>query len=574
MFLVEFQNALDSQDLKNQRRRQRLEQQAQIRQQGYQNQCRDSQRSTMETNNKQSNLISDKIGENHSNDSTGRKPPEVPLLELNNLSAPQAMANNPNDDDLGRNEPSSIFNDSEKTRNRILANSVIQGFPTSFTYGDFYFCAFMLKLFVSMTTNLTLTAASAYTSAFFSITIHCCIIAITEVQSILGAQAYGRRDFGEVNLRFRQAVATGVIFFAFLVLIPSLFFTTILRIFLGLDAAFLSEVDSLIAWSLPAMLVRILNDNFKIFIQNHGKLKQIGYSTFLAFLVYTPVAYTLIVTLNLGSKGMGLSLLFYELSSTLVCTAISKTDLPPESLQFMHQSTPLTLQNLSEFAKKSFGFFNSYFISYLVWDGLVVIVGLTKSEVQIAAYGMTFNYFLASCNLDKGLIAYLAVIINEERARKGIKAAMKLYWVCIECVKTICAVLGLSHFVILMLVYRFGGIRNDDLRAVFFYLSLLVSLSLFISPANNIFGKILRVFGDIRIMFWMQLYDASCLVVAWIFAILLGLEAFGVVLAIVLVCVVLKTLHLGFLAITTARRLEKEGDLHEALFELSESAEA
>lgn len=86
-----------------------------------------------------------------------------------------------------------------------------------------------------------------------------------EVQGIFGSQANGKQNYTKMNLYFRQSIFTGVFFFLTVTCIPAYFIESIFPI-LGADPSLAPHVKYLIWFSLPAMFVRVWNDNFKTFL--------------------------------------------------------------------------------------------------------------------------------------------------------------------------------------------------------------------------------------------------------------------------------------------------------------------
>lgn len=60
------------------------------------------------------------------------------------------------------------------------------------------------------------------------------------------------------------------------------------------------------------MLVRVLNDNMKTFIQSQGYLKIVGLFSVISFIPFIFLSYYLIYIKNMGALGIGISLLQYE----------------------------------------------------------------------------------------------------------------------------------------------------------------------------------------------------------------------------------------------------------------------
>ena len=162
-----------------------------------------------------------------------------------------------------RKSSESIFTDEEQTFGRIITNSFSQGLPTSFTYGDFYYCMITVRVILSATGQLSLLAASAYATCYFAICMHCLISATVDTHSTLGSQAFGKRNYSKLNLYLKQSLFVGFSLAAVFVVMPCYFLDNILEFF-GAQHTLISDTKSIILWSMPGYLVRVLGDNLKV----------------------------------------------------------------------------------------------------------------------------------------------------------------------------------------------------------------------------------------------------------------------------------------------------------------------
>jgi hypothetical protein len=63
----------------------------------------------------------------------------------------------------------SFFEIENKNIFQFLWYSLKEGLPTSFSYGDFFLCSLICRLFLGKTDNLDLVASTGYYGAFYSI---------------------------------------------------------------------------------------------------------------------------------------------------------------------------------------------------------------------------------------------------------------------------------------------------------------------------------------------------------------------------------------------------------------------
>jgi Na+-driven multidrug efflux pump len=120
-------------------------------------------------------------------------------------------------------------------------------------------------MFLGSNEDINLVASTGYYGAFYSILMQAFNFGAIEVQGIFGSQANGNKDPLRVNQLFRQSIATGIIFYLVFTCIPAYFIEALFP-FLGVDDDLGNVVKALIWWSIPAMFVRVLNDNFKTFL--------------------------------------------------------------------------------------------------------------------------------------------------------------------------------------------------------------------------------------------------------------------------------------------------------------------
>lgn len=81
---------------------------------------------------------------------------------------------------------------------------------------------------------------------------------------------------------------------------------------LGVQDDMIYETKLLIRYAMPGMLVRLISDNFKIFLLNQGYLKNCGKIITINLCIFTVISYILIVKYELGALGQGIGILIYE----------------------------------------------------------------------------------------------------------------------------------------------------------------------------------------------------------------------------------------------------------------------
>jgi hypothetical protein len=94
-------------------------------------------------------------------------------------------------------------------------------------------------------------------------------------------------------------------------IIPYFFIENIMHA-ISVEENLIVTSKQLIFWIIPSLLMRVFSDNLKSMIVNQGLLKQVGGYLSLSMVLFLASAFLLIVKLDLGAMGMGLSVLIYE----------------------------------------------------------------------------------------------------------------------------------------------------------------------------------------------------------------------------------------------------------------------
>lgn len=86
---------------------------------------------------------------------------------------------------------------------------------------------------------------------------------------------------------------------------------------LPLSSRTIEETALLLRTCLPAMTIRVLNDNIKYYLRGQAVIKEFGLRVSIAFLFFLGYSYLLMEHYNLKVFGYGLSLVIYEISYLL-----------------------------------------------------------------------------------------------------------------------------------------------------------------------------------------------------------------------------------------------------------------
>ena len=446
-----------------------------------------------------------------------------------------------------RKSSESIFTEEEQTLPRILLNSFSQGIPTSFTYGDFYYCMITVRVILSSTGQLSLLAASAYSTSYFAICMHCLISATVDTQSTLGSQAFGKRDYQKLNLYLKQSLFVCFSLVFIFVVLPCCFLDTILEFF-GAQEDLVGDTKSIILWSMPGYLVRIFGDNLKVYIQNQGKMQEIGKKSFLIFCLFVPLSCVLVGVYNMGAAGIGISLIVYELSCCQLCFWIINKRCPVNPFREGRNQAqrdnqdPLVettnirdtdgngspsqnvslFETIADYYKYTSKVFVARIGTYLCWDSVAVIVGLLNSKEQLAAFGIAFLLGSTNYGTSRGVIVYNAIIINEKLGKGDKQAAYNLYLKCFKSAIITGIAFASSFLVICLCMIFLGGFENEEVRDIFIWIVPSICLHCFQVCLYNLSLKMWYSLGYFNLAIYCQSFDFICVIFNYYFTYLKG----------------------------------------------------
>lgn len=224
----------------------------------------------------------------------------------------------------------------------------------------------------------------------------------------MGSQAYGAKNYKRVNLYFRQGLYIGLTLFLLITLIPSLFVDKLLFL-IGVENELIATSKSLILWGLPAMGMKVISDNFKTYIVNQGYLKKAGLTLGVNMILFSIIAYFLIVVYDLGAAGMGISVFCYEsMAFVLMYFNIYRSDV---SAECKDQSIRWN-KDFTDFLWPSIKIVLVEYPIYYLYNCLNVIVGWTYSKEELAAYSLGYTLMLVMVNLMSGFNIFTRTQLN------------------------------------------------------------------------------------------------------------------------------------------------------------------
>lgn len=168
---------------------------------------------------------------------------------------------------------------------------------------------------------------------------------------------------------------------------PLFFLPWLLENMFQVPEEMLPEAISLIQWAIPSILVRIVADNLKTFLLNLGFLKRTGMVMGFNIIPFAAVSYLFLVVFDFGAMGVGMSLMFYEVTS--VITLYFRLFRPKVDDDYKDSSLSIG-QGMPQFLRKTIRMIFTEFPMAVMWSCMQFILGITEDIVDLAAYSLLF----------------------------------------------------------------------------------------------------------------------------------------------------------------------------------------
>lgn len=252
-------------------------------------------------------------------------------------------------------------------------------------------------MLLSSNPNNNLTAATGFTQSFYAIFNTVVTFGVIENQGIEGSKANGAGKYKIVNQKLRQGLVIGIGFFFLFTIQPFWFLSWLLTNLFQVPEPMMEDTIQMIYWTLPSIFVRVLADNLKTFLLNLGFLKKTGWVMGFNLIPFSIVAYLLLWVLNLGSFGVGLSMLFYELSSIVTLYwRIYSIDVED---QYKDTSVPIR-EGFGRYFGQTVKIVFSEFPSFFLWASVQFILGLSEDVEELTAYSLAYCLILISWSIN------------------------------------------------------------------------------------------------------------------------------------------------------------------------------
>ena len=383
-----------------------------------------------------------------------------------------------------------FFDIENKSMFQFIKLCIVEGMPASLCYGDYYICSLICRILLSTNENINLVASTGYLHAYIGIFMQCMIQGEIEYQGIMGSQAFGVGNFKRVNLYLRQGLFIGLCMFCIFTLLPSFFLNDILFM-IGVEEELIATSKQLIYWGLPAMGMRIISDNFKTFIVNQGFLKKTGLTLGINMILFSIAAYVMIVVLDMGAAGMGLSVFFYEfMAFVLMYFRVYKQDVDDRSKD---DSLPL-FTDFIKFLWPSTKIVLVEYPIYYLYNCLNIIVGWTNSKEELAAYSLGYTLMLVMVHLMNGFNIFTRTQLNYSIGIRSTKRAWMVFKKMLIVGMVLATLVVIMTVGVFQMTFAMDYIESGGVMEILKTLQYYIYLYVVITTYNRILKAVLLTF--------------------------------------------------------------------------------
>lgn len=310
----------------------------------------------------------------------------------------------------------------------IACSMLTSGTLNMLIESDFSLSLLVLNIYLLSSGEVYIGVASAYMVPFMNITVIAMMQGYNKTLQIYCTQYLTKQNYPRINLIFRQSI--GLSIFSYLIIsIPAAFVLPYLQRLLNIDEEAVEATFFLIITIIPAMALRIVGDSTKSILRGVGVFNLLGICINVCFIGFIFYSYVIMVYLDLGIFGFGLSLFIYELTSLISVTFLvfkyCYKEIIDNSLSwrtdlywFFHESIKTVLPILT---------------TWIISELAIIILTLTNSEVQLAAFGQLTNIPGTFFKLVGGYSGLFLKYLNTSLGNRQFKRAIhqiKVYIVC------------------------------------------------------------------------------------------------------------------------------------------------
>lgn len=229
--------------------------------------------------------------------------------------------------------------------------------------------------------------------------IHPFITAVGYVQKLVSLKEIGENKVKLGYLRMKQSMMIHLLVFVIFGFMTCLIYDDIIWYFFRFDEKIVDHAQLMMIYSLPAILLRMVNSTLRVFLEVNKMDENLGYSYLIQVFIFSQVSFFVINVLQMDYKSSGFILLTYEIY-TLLSHIFFVQDIWEEDEEG-------SSQDLSMPASHRFKEYIQYCVKKLIqtflWNFVIVLIfymiGQNHSEDDMMTYciyvlaGFVISYF-------------------------------------------------------------------------------------------------------------------------------------------------------------------------------------
>lgn len=341
----------------------------------------------------------------------------------------------------------------------MIDDTFSKGIPSSILASDHYLILFLINICLVARGNLDIMLAGVYFTIYFSITVQGVTAALIETQGILGSFDIGSNRLRSACLRLKQSLVVGSLFFIVLALIPAFFYSVFLENVVGVRKELADLSQKMVLFGLPGIGIKMLNEGFKTFIQNHRKHIELSY-TYVVLLIFSIFGVCYLINFSKVSVETSVGIIFfvYELCGLISCLGWLLPLYYKDKLDF---SLVLKLE-IFLFSRVFTEFFLKNFPILLVLEFQKYIIFMVGSDFQLVVYSLLSTLFFLNKTISGGFMTEVNSRIpnavdqeNYEKLQKYL-SFFKTFFLLFS------FIFSIFHLLIILVLNYFGAFGPED----------------------------------------------------------------------------------------------------------------
>lgn len=351
------------------------------------------------------------------------------------------------------------------TTYKIIQDVIALGTLNMLAECDFSLCMLILNIYLLSSANISTGVASAFMVPFMNITVLAMMQGFNRTLQIYCTQYLSKGLYSRINLIYRQSLVLSILLFV-MTSIPSIFAFPFLLRALGITEIAIYKTQVLIVIVIPAMIIRVFADTSKSMLRGLGIFNPLGSSIYFCFLLFLLYSYLFMVVLKLEFVGFGLSLFLYEFSCLISVLYLvwkySYKVTSDFSLDISNGFTWILCESLKSVLP--------YLTSWVIAELAVIILTLTKDEVQLAAFAQLTNIPGTFLKLVGAYSGVFVNFLNECFAKNDYTRSLKQFKIfCVTCSAIYVIYLAVMFLIALIIISSYkvdSPIRSAIIEAI------------------------------------------------------------------------------------------------------------